>query len=69
MCLFVEEKEKSAVFSFTYKYYETAYTVFSTLSNPTPPIIPTPSIIQDSRVYYKYATNATNKSEYVQIRA
>ena len=39
------------------------------MSNPSPPIIPTPSIIWDLRVCYKYATNAKNKSEYVQIRA
>ena len=42
MCLFVEKKEKSVVFSLAYKYQETAYTVFSTLPNhlfmPTPPI-------------------------------
>ena len=37
MCLFVEKKEKSIVFSLTCKYYETTYTIFSTPSNPTPP--------------------------------
>ena len=40
MCPFDEKKQKSVVFSLTYKYEETAYTVFSTPSNP--PIIPTP---------------------------
>ena len=34
MCLFVEEKEKSIMFSLTYKYLETAYINFSTSSNP-----------------------------------
>ena len=35
MCLFVEKKkEKSVVFSLTYKYKEAAYTIFSTPSNP-----------------------------------
>ena len=34
MCPFVEEKEKSVMFSLTYKYLETAYTIFSTSSNP-----------------------------------
>ena len=34
MYLFVEKKEKSIVFSLTYKYLETAYTIFSTPSNP-----------------------------------
>ena len=32
-----KKKEKSVLFSLTYKYYETAYTIFSTPSNP--PII------------------------------
>ena len=61
MCPFVEKKEKSVVFSLTYKYQETAYTIFATPSNPPPPIInnyynvqppiiPTPPIIRDSRV-------------------
>ena len=71
MCPFVgKKKEKSVVFSLTYKYYETAYTIFSTLSNlpyySSPPIInnyynvqprpiiPTPPIIQDSRVTEQY---------------
>ena len=44
MCRFVEKKEKSVVFSSTYEYYETTYTIFSTPSNPpyysnTPPNI------------------------------
>ena len=34
MCPIVEEKEKSVMFSLTYKYLETAYTIFSTFSNP-----------------------------------
>ena len=70
MCPFVEEKEKSVMFSLTYKYLETAYTIFSTSSNPSllfqpsplliiitmsnPPIIPTPSIIWDSRVTVQF---------------
>ena len=40
MCPFVEKKKRkkgSVVFSLTYKYKETAYTIFSTPSNP--PII------------------------------
>ena len=32
MCPFVEKKEKSFVFSLTYKYQETTYTIFSTPS-------------------------------------
>ena len=61
MCPFVEKKERSVVFSLTYKYQETAYPVqppaiiptpllliINTMSNP--PIIPTPPIIRDSRV-------------------
>ena len=46
--LVVEKTEKSVVFSLTYKYKETAYTIFSTLSNP--PIIshpPLPPIINN----------------------
>ena len=71
MCPFVgKKKEKSVVFSLTYKYYETAYTIFSTPSNlpyySSPPIInnyynvqpcpiiPTPPIIRDSRVTEQY---------------
>ena len=34
MCPFVEKKEKSVVFTLTYKYQETAYTIFSNPSNP-----------------------------------
>ena len=45
MCPFVEKKEKSVVFSSTYKYYETGYTIFSTPSNPC--IIPTPPFINN----------------------
>ena len=45
MCPFVEEKEKSVMFSLTYKYLETAYTIFSTSSNP--PIFPTFPIINN----------------------
>ena len=33
MCPCVEKKDKSVVFSLTYKYYETAYTIFSTPCN------------------------------------
>ena len=48
MCPFVEKKEKGVVFRLTYKYKETAYTIFSTPSNPPPPpIIPTPPIINN----------------------
>ena len=39
MCPFVEKKEKSVVFSLTYKYQETAYTIFATPSNPPPPLL------------------------------
>ena len=44
MCPFVgKKKEKSVVFSLTYKFYETEYTIFSTPSNlpyySCPPII------------------------------
>ena len=75
MCPFVgEKKEKSVVFSLTYKYYVTAYTIFSTPSNlayySSPPIInnyynvqprsiiPIPPIIRDSRVTEKYLETA-----------
>ena len=48
MCPFVKKKkEKSVVFSLTYRYYETAYTI---QPRRTPPIIPTPPIIRDLRV-------------------
>ena len=45
MCPFVEKKkEKSVVFSLTYKYQGTTYSIFSTPSNATAtPIIPTPA--------------------------
>ena len=43
MCPFVEKKEKSVVFSLTYTYQETAYTIFQLCPSSSPPIIPTPS--------------------------
>ena len=45
MSTFIEKKEKSVVFSWTYKYYEIAYTISST--RPNPPVIPTPPIIDN----------------------
>ena len=39
MCPFVEKKEKSVVFSLTYKYQETAYTIFATPYNPLPQLL------------------------------